>query len=76
MAMIPNAWTGFDFGLGEDLDQLRQSVSGFSGYWRLRASNKVASCNAQIVLTHFPAGFVALASFFLKGFAIGDNRFL
>jgi isovaleryl-CoA dehydrogenase len=28
--MIPNAWTGFDFGLGEDLDQLRASVSGFA----------------------------------------------
>jgi isovaleryl-CoA dehydrogenase len=28
--MIPNAWTGFDFGLGEDLDRLRQSVSGFA----------------------------------------------
>jgi isovaleryl-CoA dehydrogenase len=30
MALIPNTWTGFDFGLGEDLDQLRQSVSGFA----------------------------------------------
>jgi isovaleryl-CoA dehydrogenase len=29
--MIPNAWTGFDFGLGEDLDRLRQTVSGFAG---------------------------------------------
>src|SRR5580700_2610611 len=29
--MIPNAWTGFDFGLGEDLDQLRASVAGFAG---------------------------------------------
>ncbi|HWN50698.1 MAG TPA: isovaleryl-CoA dehydrogenase [Xanthobacteraceae bacterium] len=28
--MIPNAWTGFDFGLGEDLDRLRLSVSGFA----------------------------------------------
>src|SRR5580692_8238902 len=29
--MIPNAWSGFDFGLGEDLDQLRASVAGFAG---------------------------------------------
>ena len=28
--MIPNAWTGFDFGLGEDLDQLRRTVQDFS----------------------------------------------
>src|SRR5271167_3635166 len=28
--MIPNAWTGFDFGLGEDLDQLRATVHDFS----------------------------------------------
>jgi isovaleryl-CoA dehydrogenase len=30
VALIPNAWTGFDFGLGEDIDQLRQSVTGFA----------------------------------------------
>jgi isovaleryl-CoA dehydrogenase len=28
--MILNAWTGFDFGLGEDLDRLRRSVSDFA----------------------------------------------
>jgi isovaleryl-CoA dehydrogenase len=28
--MIRNAWSGFDFGLGSDLDMLRDSVSGFS----------------------------------------------
>src|SRR6476646_10795908 len=28
--MIPNAWTGFDFGLGADIDMLRKSVSGFA----------------------------------------------
>jgi len=28
--MIPNSWTGFDFGLGEDLDRLRLSVSSFA----------------------------------------------
>jgi isovaleryl-CoA dehydrogenase len=28
--MIPNTWTGFDFGLGEDLDQLRRSVAAFA----------------------------------------------
>ncbi len=31
MAVIPNAWTGLDFSLGEDLDRLRQSVAGFAG---------------------------------------------
>ncbi len=30
MALIPNSWTGFDFGLGEDLDRLRQSVAAFA----------------------------------------------
>jgi isovaleryl-CoA dehydrogenase len=30
VALIPNAWTGFDFGLGEDLDQLRLTVAGFA----------------------------------------------
>jgi isovaleryl-CoA dehydrogenase len=28
--MIPNAWSGFDFGLGADADLLRQSVSAFA----------------------------------------------
>ncbi|HZD90892.1 MAG TPA: isovaleryl-CoA dehydrogenase [Pseudolabrys sp.] len=28
--MIPNAWSGFDFGLGADIDMLRQTVSGFA----------------------------------------------
>ena len=28
--MIPNAWAGFDFGLGPDVDMLRKSVSGFA----------------------------------------------
>ncbi len=28
--MIPNVWTGLDFGLGEDLDRLRGSVSAFA----------------------------------------------
>jgi isovaleryl-CoA dehydrogenase len=28
--MIPNAWSGFNFGLGEDIDQLRDSVSSFA----------------------------------------------
>ncbi len=28
--MIPNAWSGFDFGLGPDVDMLRKSVSGFA----------------------------------------------
>jgi isovaleryl-CoA dehydrogenase len=29
-SMIPNAWSGFDFGLGEDIDQLRDTVRGFT----------------------------------------------
>src|SRR6185436_12466793 len=28
--MIPNAWAGFDFGLGTDVDMLRKSVNGFA----------------------------------------------
>ena len=28
--MIPNAWSGFDFGLGSDTDMLRHSVSSFA----------------------------------------------
>ncbi len=39
--MIPNAWTGFDFGLGEDLDRLRDTVRGF-------ADEKIAPRAAEI----------------------------
>jgi len=28
--MIPNAWSGFDFGLGAEVDQLRETVQGFA----------------------------------------------
>jgi len=28
--MIPNVWAGFDFGLGADVDMLRQTASGFA----------------------------------------------
>jgi isovaleryl-CoA dehydrogenase len=28
--MIPNAWQGFDFGLGEDVDMLRETARGFA----------------------------------------------
>ena len=28
--MIPNAWQGFDFGLGEDIDMLRETTRGFA----------------------------------------------
>ena len=28
--MIPNVWSGFDFGLGSEVDMLRKSVSGFA----------------------------------------------
>jgi len=48
VAVIPNAWTGFDFGLGEDLDRLRQSVAGF-------ARDKMAPRAAEIDRTNvFP----------------------
>jgi len=48
VAVIPNAWTGFDFGLGEDLDRLRQSVAGF-------ARDKIAPRAAEIDRTNvFP----------------------
>jgi isovaleryl-CoA dehydrogenase len=30
LAMIPNVWSGFDFGLGADADALRDTVRGFS----------------------------------------------
>jgi isovaleryl-CoA dehydrogenase len=39
--MIPNAWTGFDFGLGEDLDSLRRTVQDF-------ARDKIAPRAAEI----------------------------
>jgi isovaleryl-CoA dehydrogenase len=46
--MIPNAWTGFDFGLGEDLDRLRQSIAGF-------ARDRIAPRAAEIDRTNtFP----------------------
>jgi len=28
--MIPNAWSGFDFGLGEEVEMLRKTASGFA----------------------------------------------
>ncbi len=28
--MIPNAWSGFDFGLGDEVDMLRKTVRGFA----------------------------------------------
>ncbi|MBX6328916.1 MAG: isovaleryl-CoA dehydrogenase [Pseudolabrys sp.] len=39
--MIPNAWTGLDFGLGADVDMLRNSVRGF-------ARDRIAPRAAQI----------------------------
>jgi isovaleryl-CoA dehydrogenase len=41
VALIRNAWTGFDFGLGEDLDRLRRSVAAF-------ASDRIAPRAAEI----------------------------
>jgi isovaleryl-CoA dehydrogenase len=46
--MIRNAWSGFDFGLGEDVDQLRQTVSSF-------ADDRIAPRAADIDLSNtFP----------------------
>jgi isovaleryl-CoA dehydrogenase len=39
--MIPNAWSGFDFGLGAEVDQLRETVQGF-------AQDKIAPRAEQI----------------------------
>src|SRR5687768_18445354 len=46
--MIPNAWSGFDFGLGEEVDMLRKSAEGF-------AQDKVAPRAEEIDRTNkFP----------------------
>ena len=46
--MIPNSWSGFDFGLGADIDMLRDTVSRFS-------QDKIAPRAAQIDLSNaFP----------------------
>jgi isovaleryl-CoA dehydrogenase len=46
--MIANAWTGLDFGLGEDLDRLRRSIAGF-------ARDRIAPRAAEIDRTNtFP----------------------
>ena len=46
--MIPNSWSGFDFGLGADIDMLRETVSRFS-------QDKIAPRAAQIDLSNaFP----------------------
>jgi isovaleryl-CoA dehydrogenase len=45
---IPNAFAGFDFGLGEDIDRLRDTVNGF-------ASDRIAPLAAEIDRTNvFP----------------------
>ena len=46
--MIPNSWCGFDFGLGADIDMLRETVSRFS-------QDKIAPRAAEIDLSNaFP----------------------
>ena len=46
--MIPNSWSGFDFGLGADIDMLRDSVGRF-------ARDKIAPRAAEIDLSNtFP----------------------
>ena len=46
--MIPNSWSGFDFGLGADIDMLRDSVSRFS-------QDRIAPRAAEIDLSNaFP----------------------
>jgi isovaleryl-CoA dehydrogenase len=39
--MIPNAWSGFDFGLGDEVDQLRETVQDF-------AQDKIAPRSEEI----------------------------
>src|SRR3954451_14788822 len=47
-AMIPNAWTGLDFGLGHDVDMLRETVASV-------AQDRIAPRAAEIDPTHaFP----------------------
>jgi isovaleryl-CoA dehydrogenase len=46
--MIPNAWSGFDFGLGEEVEMLRKTAGGF-------AQDKIAPRAAEIDRTNqFP----------------------
>ncbi|MFL5084592.1 MAG: acyl-CoA dehydrogenase family protein, partial [Xanthobacteraceae bacterium] len=46
--MIPNAWTGLDFGLGHDVDMLRETVASF-------AQDRIAPRAAEIDRTNaFP----------------------
>jgi isovaleryl-CoA dehydrogenase len=48
--MIPNAWSGFDFGLGEEVDMLRKTASGF-------AQDKIAPIADEIDRSNtFPRG--------------------
>ena len=52
--MIPNAWSGFDFGLGSDADMLRDTVRGFAqeriarpssvGLWHLAVRTARKGC--------------------------------
>ena len=47
--MIPNAWPGFDFGLGADVDMLRKTVGG------LRAGpDRAARRRRSTATTNFP----------------------
>ena len=39
--MIPNAWQGLDFGLGEDIDMLRETTRGFSDDARARRAERI-----------------------------------
>ncbi len=44
--MIPNTWSGFDFGLGSDVDMLRKSVSDFAQDRIAPRANEIDRSNA------------------------------
>jgi isovaleryl-CoA dehydrogenase len=43
--MIPNAWSGFDFGLGSDADMLRNTVHGFAQDWIAPRADEIDRSN-------------------------------
>src|SRR3989442_15948562 len=66
--MIPNAWTGFDFGLGHDVDMLRDTVASF-------ARDKIAPRAEEIDRTNaFPRDlWPQLGEFGLLGITVEEE---
>ena len=67
--MIPNAWQGFDFGLGEDVDQLRDTARSFS-------QDRIAPRADEIDRTNqFPRDlWPALGELGVHGLGVADAR--